>query len=1374
MINKPWLLSLALLSAGALAADDSAIHTLFQQADFWQGKHRQDLAKDALKRILVADPGNKEALYRLALIAIAEGNSQQAKALTAKLRQAAPGDPRLEELRIAAASTQLDSNALAEARLLAANGQYDAAVKRFQALFGGSQPPASLAVEYYQTLAGASNGWTPAKDGLAALHARQPNNQSITLAYGKVLTYRASTRRQGIKLLASLPVSANTDAPLRQGLLWLAASTADKGLYDQYLKRHPDDKALAKHYHDATTLTVTEQASRDRTAGYRHYSKGQLSAASHSFRAALAINSKDADAIAGLGLVALRQGQFETAKARLSQAMKLSPKHRQRWQKAYDSARFYGTLQDARELAKAHQYDKAQALVTPLASSNSPHRVDAQLLEADLQAQTHQLSAAADGYQSILQQHPDNVDAKVGLVNVLRQQERWQQASALMAQLPKEARQQLGDLATNQALMLRDRARHEPPVLAEATLRQALSLTPHDPWIRLDLAKRLNQQGRPLSARIVMTEGLDNDPDNAHRYVAAELARLQGRWGDVSHLLTAIPKAQRSAEVTSLLEQAALQARLAEIKRRQAVGDRQGAQKLILDLYNNPPASPAGVGQVAQVLQASGDDAMALMLARQQARLDSNAPPGDYLDLLLVMVKAGDNEEAQGLIDKLSARRDLSQDDWQAIEKLRNAKAVAEADRLRLDGKLADAYDLLAKRLRVAPDDMPMLLAMARLYQSGHKDQRANQLYQYLVAKHPGDLNALKGAVNSDLALGRGEHAQHLIDALPPSQAREPEMLLLAAQVAHANGQDDKALALLQRSRQSLFKDQAPQPWLAASGQQPDYNNPFRDNQQKPQANQRPAWLPGEAGVGNSPWQQAKNQPPSLVAQIDSLRQRIRQQQSPTLNAGLALHSRSGAAGLGKLDRIETPVSVSFSTGGHDRMTVAVTPTYLNSGAATGNNASQFGTSAIALSGVSLASTLQKLPAVLDGIEQLADSYNSAQQLADAAAADPTTTTVRQLQLNNDAAQAKRAFDQAAAQDLLKALGLNSNNLSADARQKLAALFAGLPVNGGSVLSSTSLNAFLASRDQLEAQVAQLQQQLLQASNSTTLSPLQHDTGLGLKLAYQWHQWQADIGTTPLGFAQSNWVGGVRWQPELSHELGLDLGLQRRPVTDSVLSYAGTTDPRTGKTWGGVTRNSLNLGLRFDNGSLGLYGSLTGARYLGKGVADNNAFELAMGGYLRPINDEHHSLQTGIHVSFMGFDKNLSYYTLGHGGYFSPQDYVSVAFPITYKGQWQKLHYRLHFAPGFQSFTQDAAPYFPTDPQLQVAFDAMAALGLTPQSQYPAFSSSGFGLNAGAQATYQINPALSLDGQLGYDSFGNYNELSVLFNLHYRLGLTDE
>jgi cellulose synthase operon protein C len=126
--------------------------------------------------------------------------------------------------------------------------------------------------------------------------------------------------------------------------------------------------------------------------------------------------------------------------------------------------------------------------------------------------------------------------------------------------------------------------------------------------------------------------------------------------------------------------------------------------------------------------------------------------------------------------------------------------------------------------------------------------------------------------------------------------------------------------------------------------------------------------------------------------------------------------------------------------------------------------------------------------------------------------------------------------------------------------------------------------------------------------------PSQHAEGVGLAAAYQLSWLKADVGTSPIGFQQENILGGVEIAPAVSDNAHLRLLGERRAVTDSVLSYAGTKDPNTNTLWGGVTRTRGHAQLEFSVQDANFYVGGGYAVLEGKNVESNREYEFGTGG----------------------------------------------------------------------------------------------------------------------------------------------------------------
>lgn len=157
-----------------------------------------------------------------------------------------------------------------------------------------------------------------------------------------------------------------------------------------------------------------------------------------------------------------------------------------------------------------------------------------------------------------------------------------------------------------------------------------------------------------------------------------------------------------------------------------------------------------------------------------------------------------------------------------------------------------------------------------------------------------------------------------------------------------------------------------------------------------------------------------------------------------------------------------------------------------------------------------------------------------------------------------------------------------------------------------------------------------------------------------------------DIGTTPQGFMITNLTGGVSYSGSVQ-QVGWRLTASRRPMSNSLLSFAGSKDPDTGKVWGGVMATGGALSLSWDQGEAnGVWADISHHNLKGKNV-ENNSRIRAMGGYYRRlINKNNELLTVGVNAMHWQYRKDLSDYSFGQGGYYSPKQYNSVSLPMSY------------------------------------------------------------------------------------------------------------
>ncbi|MBB3102541.1 cellulose biosynthesis protein BcsC [Azomonas macrocytogenes] len=1339
-----------------LAAEPSpsSIEPLLQQAEFWQARNRPELAVQTLNRALSVQPDSEEVLYRLALMSL-QNDEKAAQGWLQRLRQSHPNSPRIEALEQASKSRTMDRGKLSQTRLLASRGDTSSAIQSYRELFGGDTPPPDMALEYYQTLAGQENTWTEARKGLEQLKLQQPNNPRVQLALARVLSYREPTRREAIGMLAELSRQLpEAQADWRQSLLWLNAGSNDAALYAHYSEVYPADAEIPARFASVQASRQVNPGDTTRLAGFNDLRSGRNSAALANFDQALRHNEKDADAWSGLGIAQLRLQNYGAARTSLGKAIALAPKRRSEWADALANAEFYEQLQAARRQRDTGQLDTAATLAQRLAQGAGDRPRSARLLLGDIQLRQQKLADAEQTYRQVLTEDPRSEPALLGLYGSLLRLGKREQAGDLLRSHPGLAARPLGNLQQTEALALRDRAetlRQQGDTQGAAqAFGEALALAPQNPWVRLSYARFLNTSNEPQQARLMVEPQTQGAVDAEALQAAALFAIDQERWEDASGYLQRIPPGRRgSSEIQALLQRVEVNERIAKARSAVASGNQVIARQALRTLHENTPQDFASRGQVAVALADLGEPAWALSMVRADLRdTDEQQSAAAYLSHVAVLAKTGQAAEADTLMRKLERRSDLSTEDRQGLQELRNGFAVAQADQQRTRGNLAGAYDTLMANLQGTPRDDGLLLAMGRLYQSGKMNKEATAVYDAVLQQSPDNPDAVRGAVDTALASDNPQRASQLLNRVGHA-LDETTSLVLSARVAAANGENRRAIRLLELARRRQLAKSG-QPGVAIGGLTPlmAQDNPFRDSDDPRiplvMANPRPRYSnpfideedDEDSASAKVPFLLAQGSPSHipadpLTSEIERNLAVLKDKTATKVQGSIALRSREGDEGLSQLNEVKTPLQLSMVPLENGRIELSATPTYVDAGTLKSGDTSRFGSNAIKGNQLQMAFGLYNEQFIIQSAIEL-------RQAMEAAKDAPFSL-----------------------EDRATAIATARDNAAEKVRQAL--------IDKGWIT---------------EAEGDRLVYALRNSTANDALKPYrpksQDDAGLGLNLAYTSDSLKADIGTTPLGFEKTNLVGGFKWMPKVGENGQVSLGAERRPVTDSLLSYAGTKDPLTGKTWGGVTRTGVNVQYSYDNGTAGFYAGNDVNVYRGKNVKDNHSFGANAGAYVRPLRTKNQELQTGFNLNWMSYDKNLGEFTLGHGGYFSPQSFVGVSLPVQYSFTNKRWDIKARASLGYQSYNQDSAPYFPghksLQSQLEQVSSASTALyqeaGLsapTMQTRYSSNSDSGIAFNGGASLEYKLGKQTKVGGTVGYDSFGEYSEATGAIYLKHSM-----
>ena len=275
------------------------------------------------------------------------------------------------------------------------------------------------------------------------------------------------------------------------------------------------------------------------------------------------------------------------------------------------------------------------------------------------------------------------------------------------------------------------------------------------------------------------------------------------------------------------------------------------------------------------------------------------------------------------------------------------------------------------------------------------------------------------------------------------------------------------------------------------------------------------------------------------------------------------------------------------------------------------------------------------------------------------------------------------------------------------------------------------------------------------------------EEGVAVNAAFERDRWRFDLGTSPIGFPVVNVVGGLLYKGDLG-PYSYSIDASRRALTSSLLSYAGTRDPNTGRTWGGVVTTGVRLNASRDSGGeYGAWGLAGLYRLSGRNVQDNDKAELMAGAYRRVINEENRQLALGMTGMLWHFSENAGEFTFGHGGYYSPRSYRSLSVPLTYGLRTARTSCFVRGSVSVAGSESRRAPFFPTDAQLQAGAEALSATtGIDP---FYSGGSNGrsYGRSLSTAVEHQLAPNVFVGGRMDLERSTNYTPNRFLLYVRF-------
>jgi tetratricopeptide (TPR) repeat protein len=295
------------------------------------------------------------------------------------------------------------------------------------------------------------------------------------------------------------------------------------------------------------------------------------------------------------------------------------------------------------------------------------------------------------------------------------------------------------------------------------------------------------------------------------------------------------------------------------------------------------------------------------------------------------------------------------------------------------------------------------------------------------------------------------------------------------------------------------------------------------------------------------------------------------------------------------------------------------------------------------------------------------------------------------------------------------------------------------------------------------------------AASTTTVGipPQQNATGVGGELQLAFPHLALAGGYTPAGFLVATFTARAQWRPGNGP---FTFSGSRDSLKDTQLSYAGLRDPagntlgNMGQIWGGVIANQGTAQYSRGNAESGFYIGAGGQYISGFTVETNSRIDGSGGAYWRLLTSpEYGNLSIGANFFGMHYAHNEDAFTLGMGGYFSPQAYFLANVPFTWAAHsGTRWHYNILGSFGVQAFQEDSTPLFPLVSTGLENTETVTVGSVTySELALPAKTSVGPNYDLRAQAAYQIGPHWFAGGFFSANNSRNYSAVSTGFYVRF-------
>lgn len=835
-------------STGA-CAQSSAEKALLTKAQSLAASGHLNMAVQTWQQVLLVDASNQEALLGIAKADMQLGKNDEARQYLDRLR-AAGGNP-ADIARIQAMpSLQPQAVQLSQAAQLAQQGKAAEAMVIYRRVFGESPPAGDGALAYYDTEAAIPADRPHAIAGLRRLTNQFPADSRYSITLGRVLTYDAKTRAEGMEILRRYSNVPSAQAALNQAESWNAKPAAAV--------------SAGERQERPTPKSVTSPES----LAYRALNSGRLDEAKEQFQTILNKQPNNTGALSGMGYVYMKKQDFASAADYLERAKAAGGRG---LDSTLNTARFWLKMGEAGDDLKAG--DAASAAEGYRAALLlKPGNADALEGLGGALAQAGKNADAADAFSRALKADPQRLSAWRGFF--LAQSAAGDAHDALDTndRMPKAVRAQLATDPGYLEMLVQDNLAVGRKAEADRVIAQALVLPFPNEGRDMPMEKQLQYAGLLMAAKKyepairLYQQVVAQHPENDGAWRALIAAQHQmkqddaalasvGRMpqavfdkqqtdapflaliGSIYQSQHELDRAQKYLERALSLDpsmQSGLSLQLADVYAGQ--GNPQKAYAIyrrVLDQNNQSlqawrgilsalhqlnrdrdalrlvasmPDSvrlrieedPVYLQTLASIQDSAGQTQAALktfsQLSRIYAEEGQDVPIGVQIQYGWMLLQAGDEQKLYALVSNLSGSPDMTDDQQADFNRLWASWSIQRANAALNAGDQHRALAILQTAAQAFPKNTDVYNALAGAYLKTGQPKQAVAIYSSFDMNHA-LLPQYQGAIGAALAARDMSHALEWLEVALDRFKSDPDILKLAAQYEQARGNNERAAA---------------------------------------------------------------------------------------------------------------------------------------------------------------------------------------------------------------------------------------------------------------------------------------------------------------------------------------------------------------------------------------------------------------------------------------------------------------------------------------------------------------------------------------------------------------------------------------------------